>query len=109
MTRPADNFSQQLPIEVSSLEIWKHYSSSSSSEKQNLIRERLWNLYKTILRNAKQNPEFSLKKTLSIFRHLTIIDPSLNSQIESDYNQLLSIGIDNPFHCNPEINQTIVK
>ena len=73
-----------------------------SEGERSSTNDRMWGLYKTILRNARQNPDFSLRKTLGVFRFLTTGIPDLNKQIEEDYRELNAIGVENPFHSKLE-------
>jgi hypothetical protein len=99
MTKDINDLQRISSVEIARLSLLRTDPYNLSPEEKKINSERLRDLYVIFLKTAKQKPEFSLKKTLSVFRYLTRnADPEFAKQIDADYKQLREIGVENPFH-----------
>lgn len=99
MSKKIDDLQRISSVEIARLSLLRTDPYNLSPEEKKVNSERLQDLYIIFLKTAKQKPEFSLKKTLSVFRYLTRnADPEFAKQIDADYNKLKEFGVENPFH-----------
>lgn len=99
MSKEINDLQRVSSVEIARLSLLRTDPYTSTPEQKKINADRLRDLYVVFLKTAKQKPEFSLKKTLSVFRFLAkTADPSLAKEVESDYLQMKEFGIENPFH-----------